>query len=62
VVTVVKDGQILTARGFGYRRSRQAHAGRSGPTLFRPGSVSKLVTWTAVMQQVEAGKIDSMPT
>ena len=27
-------------------------------TLFRPGSVSKLFTWTAVMQQVEQGKID----
>ncbi|MGZ8360233.1 MAG: serine hydrolase domain-containing protein, partial [Allosphingosinicella sp.] len=27
-------------------------------TLFRPGSVSKLITWTAVMQQVEQGKID----
>jgi CubicO group peptidase (beta-lactamase class C family) len=27
-------------------------------TLFRPGSVSKLVTWTAVMQQVEQGKVD----
>ncbi|HKD55377.1 MAG TPA: serine hydrolase domain-containing protein, partial [Steroidobacteraceae bacterium] len=27
-------------------------------TLFRPGSVSKLVTWTAVMQQVEQGKIN----
>ena len=27
-------------------------------TLFRPGSVSKLFIWTAVMQQVEAGKLD----
>jgi hypothetical protein len=27
-------------------------------TLFRPGSVSKLFTWTAVMQQVERGKLD----
>ena len=26
-------------------------------TLFRPGSVSKLVTWTAVMQLVEQGKL-----
>ena len=27
-------------------------------TLFRAGSVSKLFTWTAVMQQVEQGKLD----
>ncbi|HEY0505690.1 MAG TPA: serine hydrolase domain-containing protein, partial [Lysobacter sp.] len=27
-------------------------------TLFRPGSVSKLFTWTALMQLVEQGKID----
>src|SRR5262249_9429150 len=27
-------------------------------TLCRPGSVSKLFTWTAVMQQVEQGKLD----
>lgn len=27
-------------------------------TLFRIGSTSKLVTWTAVMQLVEAGKLD----
>jgi CubicO group peptidase (beta-lactamase class C family) len=27
-------------------------------TLFRPGSISKLFTWVAVMQQVEQGKLD----
>jgi CubicO group peptidase (beta-lactamase class C family) len=27
-------------------------------TLVRPGSVSKLFTWTAVMQLVEQGRID----
>ena len=27
-------------------------------TLFRPGSVSKLFTWTAVMQLVEQGRLD----
>ena len=58
VVVVVKDGKLLTARGFGY-----ADLGKRTPvdparTLFRPGSVSKLVTWTAVMQLVEAHKLD----
>ncbi len=58
VAVVVKDGEILTERGFGY-----SDVGKHTPvdptrTLFRPGSVSKLFTWTAVMQLVEQGKIN----
>lgn len=30
----------------------------AGRTLFRIGSTSKLLTWTAVMQLVEQGKLD----
>jgi CubicO group peptidase (beta-lactamase class C family) len=58
VVTVVKDGQILTTRGFGYADRDKRTPVDPEKTLFRPGSISKLFTWTAVMQQVEAGKID----
>ena len=58
VVVVVKDGQVLTARGYGYSDVAKRTPVDPYKTLFRPGSVSKLVTWTAVMQQVEAGKID----
>ncbi len=58
VVTVVKDGQILTERGFGYADVATKKPVDPKLTLFRPGSVSKLVTWTAVMQLVEQGKID----
>lgn len=58
VVAVVKDGQIVTERGFGYSDVARRAPVDPRLTLFRPGSVSKLVTWTAVMQQVEAGKID----
>src|SRR5262245_5359592 len=58
VVTVVKDGQLLTARGFGYADKEKRTAVDPDRTLFRPGSVSKLITWTAVMQQVELGKLD----
>ncbi|MBT0669272.1 beta-lactamase family protein [Novosphingobium profundi] len=58
VVTVVKDGQIVAARGYGYADIVKRTPVDPATTLFRPGSVSKLVTWTAVMQQVEAGKID----
>jgi CubicO group peptidase (beta-lactamase class C family) len=58
VVAVVKDGQILTERGYGYSDVAKRTPVDPKLTLFRPGSVSKLVTWTAVMQQVEQGKID----
>jgi CubicO group peptidase (beta-lactamase class C family) len=58
VVVVVKDGQILTERGFGYADVAKRTPIDPKRTLFRPGSVSKLLTWTAVMQLVEQGKID----
>ncbi|MEO6256758.1 MAG: serine hydrolase domain-containing protein [Sphingomicrobium sp.] len=58
VVVVVKDGQFVTARGFGYSNLDKRAAVDPERSLFRPGSVSKLVTWTAVMQQVEQGKLD----
>ena len=58
VVVVVKDGQPLTARGFGYSDLKTQKPVDPDMTLFRPGSVSKLFTWTAVMQLVQAGKLD----
>jgi len=58
VVSVVKDGQVLFQKGYG-----NADFGAKKPvlpdqTLFRPGSISKLFTTTAVMQLVEQGKLD----
>ena len=58
VVSVVKDGQVLTLRGYGYADVRKRIPADPEKTLFRPGSVSKLVTWTAVMQLVEQHKLD----
>ncbi len=58
VVVVVRDGKILTQRGFGYADVAKRTPVDPARTLFRNGSVSKLLTWTAVMQQVEAGRID----
>lgn len=58
VVTVVKDGQVIAAKGYGYSDVAKRQPVDPARTLFRPGSVSKLITWTAVMQQVEEGKID----
>ena len=62
VVTVVKDGQVVTTRGYGW-----ADTGASGgqpvavdpqTSLFRVASISKIPTSIAVMQLVEQGKVD----
>jgi CubicO group peptidase (beta-lactamase class C family) len=58
VVVIVKDGQVLTERGYGYANLDKKTKVDPKATLFRPGSVSKLFTWTALMQQVEQGKVD----
>jgi CubicO group peptidase (beta-lactamase class C family) len=58
VVVVVKDGQVLFAKGYGYSDVKSRKPVTVDATLFRPGSISKTFTWTAVMQLVEQGKID----
>ncbi|NWK95877.1 serine hydrolase [Sphingobium lactosutens] len=58
VVVVVKDGKILTQRGFGYADVAARRPVDPERTLFRQASISKLMTWTAVMQMVEQGRID----
>ncbi|HMD08415.1 MAG TPA: serine hydrolase domain-containing protein [Candidatus Acidoferrum sp.] len=58
VIAVVKDGKLLFARGYGYADVEKKIPVSPESTLFRPGSISKLFTWTSVMQQVELGKLD----
>jgi CubicO group peptidase (beta-lactamase class C family) len=58
VVVVVKDGKVFFAKGYGYADLDNKTPVDPASTLFRPGSVSKLFTWTAVLQLVEAGKLD----
>ena len=58
VVAVVKDGKVLFEKGYGYSDVEKKTPVSPQDTLFRPGSISKLFTWTAVMQQVEQGKLN----
>ncbi len=58
VITVVKDGQVLLAKGYGYADFAAKRPVIADQTLFRPGSISKVFTATAVMQLVEQGKLD----
>ena len=57
-VVVVKDGQLLTSRGYGFANTEKRTPVDPATTMFRPGSISKLFTWTAVMQLVEQGKLN----
>ena len=57
-ISVVKDGKLLFAKGYGYADVEKKKSVSPQETLFRPGSISKLFTWTAVMQLFEQGKLD----
>ena len=57
VVVIVKDGDVFFAKGYGYADLESRSPVDPAKTLFRPGSISKLFTWTAVMQLVEQGKL-----
>ncbi|MGH9368955.1 MAG: serine hydrolase domain-containing protein, partial [Thermoanaerobaculia bacterium] len=58
VVVVVKDGKVLFGKGYGFADVEKRRPVSVEETLFRPGSTSKLFTWTAVMQLYEQGKLD----
>ncbi len=57
-VSIVKDGQRILSRGYGYDDLEAGRHVDSSRSLFRPGSISKTFTWTAVMQLHEQGKLD----
>jgi CubicO group peptidase (beta-lactamase class C family) len=58
VVSVVANGKIIFNHGYGYANLQKQIPADPEKTLLRIASVSKLFTWTAVMQLVEQGKID----
>jgi len=57
-VSVVKDGKLFFAKGYGYADLDNKISVDPEQTLFKIGSVTKLFTWTAVMQLAEQGKLD----
>lgn len=57
-ISVVHKGKVLFSQGYGFADIDAGVQVDPDETLFRPGSVSKLFTWTALMQQVELGRVD----
>lgn len=57
-VSVVKDGKLFFAKGYGYADLENKIPVDAEQTGFRIGSVTKLFTWTAVMQLAQEGKLD----
>ncbi|MFC3788254.1 serine hydrolase [Paenibacillus sp. GCM10012307] len=58
VISIVKDGKLLFAKGYGHADIEKGSPVDPETSLFRIASTTKLFTWTAVMQLVEQGKID----
>jgi CubicO group peptidase (beta-lactamase class C family) len=58
VIVVVKDGRVLFEKGYGVSDVDKRTPIDPHTTMFRPASISKLFTWTAVMQLYEQHKLD----
>ncbi|MCY1081163.1 serine hydrolase domain-containing protein [Archangium lansingense] len=56
-VAVVRGEQLLVAKGYGHADLDARQAVIADRTLFQIGSVTKLFTWTALMQLAERGQL-----
>ncbi len=57
-VLVMKDGNVLMQKGYGYADVKTKKPVDPNATIFRLASISKLFTWVSVMQLQEQGKLD----
>jgi CubicO group peptidase (beta-lactamase class C family) len=57
-VSIVKDGKLIFARGYGFADVEKQIPVSAESTLFRIASITKIFTATAIMQLVEQGKLD----
>ena len=56
-VLVMKDGNVLLLKGYGFADVKKKKPVDPSATIFRLASISKLFTWVSVMQLVEQGKL-----
>jgi CubicO group peptidase (beta-lactamase class C family) len=57
-VAVVRDGEIILLKGYGYADVEKRTSVDPERTLFRIGSITEVLNWTAVMQLYAEGRID----
>lgn len=57
-VGIVSGGDVVLAKGYGYADREKRTPIDAGSSVLLLGSVAKLFVWTAVMQLVEAGRLD----
>ena len=57
-VAVVREGQVVLARGYGDVDAERRTPVVAERTLFRVASIGKLFVWTAVMQLAEQGRLE----
>ena len=57
-VVVVKDGEIIFSRGYGYADIERQITVDPANTIFEYGSISKTFVWVSVMLLVEQGLLD----
>lgn len=58
VVAIVRGEEVLLLKGYGYADARTQTPMDASQSLIRIGSVSKLFTWTAIMQLFELGLVN----
>lgn len=59
VTVAVVDGDDILTSGYGHAFQSENVPVQADETLFRVGSVSKVVTWTAAMQAIDRGRLTS---
>ena len=57
-VLVMKDGNVLLKKGYGFADVTKKEHVDPDTTMFRLASISKTFTWVSVMQLAEQGKLD----
>ena len=57
-VLLMKDGNVLLEKGYGYADLKSKRPVDPNSTIFRLASISKLFTWVSIMQLEEQGKLN----
>jgi|SRR5690625_1079735 len=57
-ISIVKDGEIKFEKGYGFSDIEKQKSTDPKQTVFEAASISKVYTWTAMMQLVEQGKVN----